>query len=97
MKFAGELDFKVGRLECLYFCQPQTPMDQWQWRMLIRVPQEVKAGHQDKAASGGSEIQLSKTGFSLSRASTAARAVGADTFRLAVARGIDRIGFRWRN
>jgi hypothetical protein len=50
MKFAGELDFKVGRLECLYFTPPPTPMDQWKWRMLIRVPQEVKAGHLRKAA-----------------------------------------------
>lgn len=42
LKFAGGVDFKVGRLECLYFSDPQqTPMAEWHWRLLIRIPAEV--------------------------------------------------------
>lgn len=45
-KFAGEFDFKVGRFECLYLCDPcQVPKADWQWRLLIRVPAELKAKH----------------------------------------------------
>jgi hypothetical protein len=38
------LDFKVGRVECLYLSSPhETPIDQWQWRVLIRIPDEFSA------------------------------------------------------
>jgi hypothetical protein len=44
LKLAGTLDFKVGKLECLYLSDPkQTPMHQWKWRVLVRVPDEVAA------------------------------------------------------
>jgi hypothetical protein len=43
-KQQGTLDFKVNKLECVYLSEPEkTPMDQWQWRMLVRVPDEVTA------------------------------------------------------
>ncbi|HOZ48567.1 MAG TPA: GyrI-like domain-containing protein [Candidatus Hydrogenedentes bacterium] len=43
LKMAGTLDFKVGRLECLYLSDPATTkMDDWEWRMLIRIPAEVE-------------------------------------------------------
>lgn len=46
LKLAGTLDFKVGKLECLYLSDPkQTPMDQWKWRALVRIPDEVTARH----------------------------------------------------
>lgn len=39
-----QLDFKVGKLECLYLSPPgQTPMDQWQWRLMMRIPDEFSA------------------------------------------------------
>jgi hypothetical protein len=42
LKHEGVVDFKVSKLECLYFSEPhKTPMDQWQWRFLVRVPEEV--------------------------------------------------------
>lgn len=41
LKREGVLDFKVGRLECLYYSAPGTPMRQWRWRAMIRVPEEV--------------------------------------------------------
>jgi len=42
LKNAGVLDFKVNRLECLWFSDPKTtPISEWQWRMLIRLPDEV--------------------------------------------------------
>lgn len=49
LKFAckakGVLDFKVGKLECLYLSDPhKTAMDDWQWRMLVRIPDQVSAG-----------------------------------------------------
>jgi hypothetical protein len=44
MKEQGTLDFKVGKLECLYLSVPgKTPMSQWCWRMLLRVPDEITA------------------------------------------------------
>ena len=44
-KQEGSLDFKIAKLECLYFSDPGTPMTDWQWRVLIRVPDEVTAKH----------------------------------------------------
>jgi hypothetical protein len=44
LKQQGTIDFKVNKLEGLYFSEPhQTPMDQWQWRLMVRVPDEVGA------------------------------------------------------
>jgi hypothetical protein len=37
-------DFKVGKLECLYLSDPcTTSRDQWQWRLLLRVADDVTA------------------------------------------------------
>jgi hypothetical protein len=45
LKFAckaeGLFDFKVSTLECLYLSPPETPMAEWQWRLLSRIPNEV--------------------------------------------------------
>jgi hypothetical protein len=44
LKMQGTLDFKVGKLHCLYLSDPaKVPMDQWQWRMLLQIPEEVTA------------------------------------------------------
>jgi hypothetical protein len=41
LREAKSLDFKVGKPECLYLSPPhETPIDQWQWRLLIRIPDE---------------------------------------------------------
>lgn len=42
-KFAGTLDFKIPKLEMLYFSPPKTPMERWKWRAIIRVPEQVNA------------------------------------------------------
>jgi hypothetical protein len=45
LKQAGKLDFKVNKLECLYLSDPaKTSMKDWKWRLLLRIPEEVKAG-----------------------------------------------------
>ena len=45
LKFAGKLEFKVNKLECLWFSDPKTtPMNQWEWRVMVRIPDEVGAG-----------------------------------------------------
>jgi len=42
LKRAGTVDFKVGALECLYLsCPDETPMHQWRWRLLLRIPEQV--------------------------------------------------------
>jgi hypothetical protein len=48
MKFglreAKGVDFKIGRLECLYLSPPkETPFKQWKWRFLLRIPDEFSA------------------------------------------------------
>jgi hypothetical protein len=44
LKHAGRMDFKVAKLECLYFSDPaETPRDQWRWQLLVRVPEELTA------------------------------------------------------
>jgi hypothetical protein len=44
-KRAGAGDFAISALECLYFHEaPDTPKDEWRWRLLVRIPDEVKAG-----------------------------------------------------
>jgi hypothetical protein len=49
-KHGGDCDFKVSKLECVYLSDPAaTPMDQWQWRLLIRIPDDVSAKHVNDA------------------------------------------------
>jgi hypothetical protein len=45
LKFAGKLDFAISALECLWYGweDPNKPMDDWRWRLLIRIPLEVTA------------------------------------------------------
>ncbi len=46
LKMAGTLDFKIGKPHCLYLSDPcKVPMDQWQWRLLLQIPEEVTAKH----------------------------------------------------
>lgn len=46
LKFEKVVDFKVGKLECLYMSDPRkTPIAEWRWRFLVRVPEAVTAGH----------------------------------------------------
>jgi hypothetical protein len=51
LKFAGQLDFAISKLECLYHVdKPEsTPMSEWRWQMLIRIPDAVKEGDLKKA------------------------------------------------
>jgi hypothetical protein len=43
-KHAGVGDFKIPAIECLYFQEAaDTPMEQWRWRLLLRIPDEVTA------------------------------------------------------
>jgi len=45
-KLGGGCDFKVNKLEGLYFSDPAaTPKAQWQWRLLVRIPDEVSSKH----------------------------------------------------
>jgi hypothetical protein len=43
LKAAGTVDFKVSKPETLYFDDPQKVRDinDWHWRLLIRVPDEI--------------------------------------------------------
>ncbi len=46
LKKAGLGDFAVPALECLYFANPgTTPMEEWRWRLQLRIPDEVKAAN----------------------------------------------------
>ena len=46
LKHEGVVDFKVGRLECIYLSDCcQTAKDQWQWRLMLRVPETITAKH----------------------------------------------------
>jgi hypothetical protein len=35
------LDFKVSLPECLWFSCPDTPMEEWRWQLLIRIPERL--------------------------------------------------------
>jgi hypothetical protein len=68
LKREGRLDFKVSKLECLYMSDPEkVAMDDWRWRMLIRVPetvtlQELKAAKDicmERAEKKGEKIDVS--------------------------------------
>jgi hypothetical protein len=46
LKYDGVLDFKMGKLECLYLSEPaKTPMKEWRWRFLLRVPEGLTPQH----------------------------------------------------
>ncbi len=46
LKKAGVIDFKVPTLECLWFGDPnKTPLAEWKWRLLIRIPEAVTEAH----------------------------------------------------
>jgi len=47
LKAEGVTDFKVPKLECLWDIEsPETtPQDQWQWRLLIRIPEAATGAH----------------------------------------------------
>jgi hypothetical protein len=50
LKMKGELDFKINKLECLYKSDPgEKNMDQWEWQLLIRVPDAVTVAHLKQA------------------------------------------------
>ena len=52
-KMAGKGDYKLCHLEGLWWGRggrfAQTPADQWCWKLLIRVPEFIKAGDLNKA------------------------------------------------
>ncbi len=43
LKNAGKLDFGVSKLECLWWMEnaESTPMSEWKWQLLIRIPQKL--------------------------------------------------------
>ena len=45
LKGEGKLDFKVNKLECLWNVNEpkKTPMSQWRWQLLLRIPDKVTA------------------------------------------------------
>ena len=50
MKFAlkevGILDFKIPNVECLWLSHPdEVPLDEWRWRLLIRIPDNITEEH----------------------------------------------------
>lgn len=47
LKAEGKMDFKILPLECVYgnFDPHDTPAQEWQWTMQIRVPAELTAKH----------------------------------------------------
>jgi hypothetical protein len=50
LKKAGIIDFKVPNLECLWFGNPnETPIAEWKWRLLIRIPEAVTEEHLEEA------------------------------------------------
>ena len=59
LKNGGKLDFAVSRLECLWLTEQivQTPMSEWRWQLLIRIPDAVTAGDLKRA---GKEILVKR-------------------------------------
>jgi hypothetical protein len=52
LKGAGTLDFKVPNLECLWLSDPaEVSIDDWQWRLLIRIPDEITEAYVQAACS----------------------------------------------
>jgi hypothetical protein len=65
LKNAGVIDFKVSKLECLWFSDPKTtPKSEWQWRIMIRIPDEVA----DKDVKAAQKIVKEKKAIDVSGA-----------------------------
>ena len=48
-KAAGDFDFTVGKMECLWYDDPaKTSMNQWRWRLMIRVPDAITKTEMEK-------------------------------------------------
>ncbi len=46
LKGAGILDFKIPNMECLWLSHPdEVPLDEWKWRLLIRIPDDITEEH----------------------------------------------------
>jgi hypothetical protein len=46
LKHAGVLDFGIANLECLWFEDPaERPRSEWEWRLQVRIPDEVTPAH----------------------------------------------------
>lgn len=46
LKHAGVLDFGITNLECLWFSDPaEKPRSEWEWRLQLRIPDEVTSAH----------------------------------------------------
>lgn len=58
LKSAGVLDFKIANLECVWFSDPgSTPLTEWEWRLLIRVPDQIS---EEPIADAGGQVQAKK-------------------------------------
>lgn len=58
LKFAGKLDFAVGKVECLWWEDPsKLPPEKWPWQLLIRIPEAVTESDLKKSRQ---EIQEKK-------------------------------------
>ncbi|MFC2095702.1 GyrI-like domain-containing protein [Candidatus Bipolaricaulota bacterium] len=63
LKGAGILDFKVPNLECLWLSDPtDVPLDEWAWRLLVRVPDAITEGYIQEARN----LLLKKKGIEAS-------------------------------
>lgn len=48
-KAAGDFDFAVSKIETLWYDEPEkVPMNQWRWRVLIRVPENLTKAEVEK-------------------------------------------------
>ena len=44
------VEFKVSNLECLWLSDPEnTPMNQWKWQLLVRIPEVLSGSDLEKA------------------------------------------------
>jgi hypothetical protein len=58
LKRAGVLDFKIPNLECLWLSGPsKTPAAEWQWRLLVRVPDPIT---EEQIADAGGRVRAKK-------------------------------------
>lgn len=58
LKRAGVLDFKIPNLECLWLSEPNdTPIAEWQWRLLVRVPDQIM---EEQIADARGRIEVKK-------------------------------------
>ncbi len=48
-KAAGDFDFAVSKIETLWYDDPEkVPMNQWRWRMLVRIPDAITKAEVEK-------------------------------------------------